>query len=242
MYSGISIKRFSIESISQNKVQWATGIALLIHSVGLMGMIWIDRHWFARMTPLNLLLMFLLIVWSRPAKNFSFYLFIMIAFLGGMISEIIGVQTGLLFGEYTYGAIMGLQVAGVPLIIGLNWFVVLYTALATVHYIIDHFIQSNNLTEESSACSPISLKLIFGGALLAVFFDWVMEPVAVMLGFWTWAGEGHIPMLNYLSWFFISSILLSIFRIFRISPGNLFAVQLFLIQLMFFILLRVFLR
>jgi bisanhydrobacterioruberin hydratase len=241
MYSGISIKRLNIESISQNKVQWATGIALLIHSVGIMGIIWVDKYWFASMTPLNLLLMFLLIVWSQPTRKFSFYLFIMIAFLGGMISEIIGVQTGFLFGDYTYGSIMGFQVAGVPLIIGLNWFVVLYGAIATVHYFIGHFTKDIHLSEKKSACSPITQKLIIGGALMAVFFDWVMEPVAVDLGFWTWAGEGHIPTLNYLSWFLICSILLSIFRICKIRPDNLFAVHLFLIQLMFFILLRVFL-
>jgi putative membrane protein len=241
MYSGIPIKRFTIESIGQNKVQWATGIALLIHSVGIMGMIWVDRYWFARMTPLNLLLMFFLIIWIQQDKKFSFYFFVGISFLGGMISEIIGVQTGLLFGEYTYGSIMGLQVAGVPLIIGLNWFVVLYGSIATVSYFMHYFTQEPSLSEDGSSCSPINQKLIIGAALLAVFFDWVMEPVAVILGFWTWSGEGQIPILNYMSWFFICSILLSVFRICKIRPDNLFAVHLFLIQLMFFILLRVFL-
>ncbi|MGL6266854.1 MAG: hypothetical protein ACRC2O_02970, partial [Chitinophagaceae bacterium] len=102
MYTGIPIKRITIESISQNKVQWSTGIALLIHSVGLLGMIWIDVHWFARMTPLNLILMFFLIIWSQPSKNNSFFIFATISFLVGMISEILGVHTGLLFGNYTY--------------------------------------------------------------------------------------------------------------------------------------------
>jgi len=241
MYPGIPIKRLSFEAISKNKVQWSTGIAVLIHSVGLMGMILIDRQWFARMTPLNLLVMFFLIIWSQPQKKMSFYIFVAISFLGGMISEAIGVQTGLLFGNYAYGSIMGLQVAEVPLIIGLNWFVVLYSALATVYYFMDHFTQKISLSEEGSTPGPISIKLIVGGAVLAVFFDWVMEPVAVKLGFWTWAGDGRIPLLNYLSWFFISTILLSIFRILKIRPDNIFAVHLFLIQLMFFILLRVFL-
>jgi putative membrane protein len=241
MYTGISIKRLNIESIGQNRVQWATGIAFLIHSVGVMGMILIDRHWFARMTPLNLLLMFFLIIWVQPDKKFSFYLFVAISFLVGIISEIIGVQTGILFGNYTYGTIMGFQVAGVPLIIGLNWFVVLYSSLATMHFFIFHFKKRRNQHQKSSTSSSVSIKLILGSALLAVFFDWVMEPVAVMLGFWTWSSEGHIPLLNYLSWFFISTILLSIFRICKIKPDNHFAVQLFLIQLMFFIMLRVFL-
>jgi bisanhydrobacterioruberin hydratase len=241
MYSGIPIKRITIESIGQNKVQWATGIALLIHCVGLLGMIWIDKYWFARMTPLNLLLMFFLITWSEPTKKISFFVFVAISFLVGMISEMIGVQTGLLFGNYTYGSIMGLQVANVPLIIGLNWFIVLYSAIAALHFFIDYFTKKNNLLSASSAYSPISIMLIFGSALLAVIFDWVMEPVAVKLGFWTWAGDGQIPLLNYLSWFFICTLLLSIFRILKIKPDNIFAVNLFLIQLMFFLFLRIFL-
>jgi putative membrane protein len=241
MYTGIPIKKITIESISQNKVQWSTGIALLIHGVGLFGMIWIDKYWFARMTPLNLLLMFFLITWTQPAKKISFFIFVAICFLVGMISEMIGVHTGLLFGNYTYGSIMGFQIANVPLIIGLNWFVILYSALAALHFFIDHFTPKNNLLNGNSANRPISIKLIIAGALLAVFFDWVMEPVAVMLGFWTWAGDGKIPLLNYLSWFFICTFLLFLFRLFKIKPDNIFAVNLFLIQLMFFLFLRIFL-
>jgi bisanhydrobacterioruberin hydratase len=241
MYQGIPIKRQTIESISQNKIQWATGIALLIHSVGLLGMIWIDKLLFARMTSLNLLLMFFLIIWSQPEKKFSFYIFVLISFLGGMISEMIGVQTGLLFGLYTYGPIMGFQFANVPLIIGLNWFVVLYSALATVHFFMDNLFLKAGLLKAVSSCSPINIKRIFVGALLAVFFDWVMEPVAMKLGFWTWAGDGQIPLLNYLSWFLIATIFLSIFRVLKIKPDNIFAVHLFLIQIMFFLLLRIFL-
>ncbi|MGL6267377.1 MAG: carotenoid biosynthesis protein, partial [Chitinophagaceae bacterium] len=178
MYTGIPIKRITIESISQQKVQWSTGIALLIHGAGLLGMIWVDEYWFARMTPLNLLLMFFLISWSQPDRKISFFIFVAISFLVGMISEVIGVHTGLLFGAYAYGSIMGLQVANVPLIIGLNWFVVLYSALAAMHFFIDQFTNKNNLSKSSSANRPMSIKLIFSGALLAVFFDWVMEPVA----------------------------------------------------------------
>ncbi len=241
MDTGIPIKRITIETISQNRVQWASGIALLIHCTGLLGMIWIDKYWFARMTPLNLLLMFFLISWTQPNKKISFFIFVAISFLVGMISEMLGVHTGLIFGNYTYGSIMGLQVASVPLIIGLNWFVVLYSALAAMHFLMGNFTQKTSQSKGFSANGSMSIKLIIGAALLAVFFDWVMEPAAVGLGFWTWTGDGIIPVLNYLSWFFISSLLLYISRFFNIKPDNIFAVNLFLIQLMFFLLLRIFL-
>lgn len=240
MYQNISIKRRSIQSISQNKVQWATGIALLIHCVGLMGMIWIETNWFARMTPLNLVIMFSLVVWTQPEKKRNFYIFLALSFFVGMLSEIIGVKTGLLFGNYAYGAIMGFQIAEVPIIIGMNWFVVIYSAVATIFYFTRHIGPANSLKTAPAECAPIGLNILIGAAFLATFFDWIMEPVAVALGFWTWAGDGQIPVLNYLSWFFISIILMSIFRFLRIRPDNLFAVHLFLLQMMFFMLLRAF--
>jgi putative membrane protein len=241
MYPGISIKRLSIQSISQNKVFWSTGIALLIHSVGLMGMLFFDKFWFARMTPLNLLLMFFLIVWSRSGKKIFFIVFLIVSFIIGMLSEVIGVHTGLLFGNYTYGSIMGYKIAEVPFVIGLNWFVIIYGAVATVHFFTSLIIPLKEPKIYGTTYSPIGVKVLIGAAILATLFDWVMEPVAVSLGFWSWAGDGHIPLYNYMSWFCISTIILLIFRSLRIRPDNLFAVHLFLIQMMFFILLRAFL-
>ncbi len=241
MYQGISIKRPFMQSISQNKVQWATGIALLIHTVGLMGMLWLETNWFARMTPLNLMIMFSLVVWTQSEKKRNFYIFLVLSFFVGMISEMIGVQTGLLFGNYAYGAILGFQFAEVPLIIGLNWFVVIFSAVATIFYFTRLIGPTNKLNAASAECAPIGVNILIGAAFLATFFDWVMEPVAVKLGFWTWAGEGQIPVLNYLSWFFISIIMMSIFRFLKIRPDNLFAVHLLLIQMMFFMILRAFL-
>jgi hypothetical protein len=36
-------------------------------------------------------------------------------------------------------------------------------------------------------------------------FDWIMEPVAIRLDYWTWAG-GDIPMQNYFAWFVIATV------------------------------------
>ena len=42
-----------------------------------------------------------------------------------MLTEAIGVNTGLLFGTYEYGANLGFKIFGVPLIIGVNWTVLI---------------------------------------------------------------------------------------------------------------------
>ena len=73
-------------------------------------------------------------------------------------------------------------------------------------------------------------------------FDWLMEPVAVKLGYWVWQGDGSIPMLNYICWFLISLLLLAVFHFAKFNKQNKFAVNLLLTQLMFFLLLRTFLK
>jgi putative membrane protein len=80
--------------------------------------------------------------------------------------------------------------------------------------------------------------IVIDGALLATFFDWVMEPIAVKLGYWQWLGDGSIPLLNYLSWFGISALLMLLFRLLSFPKQNQFAVNLLLIQFMFFLILR----
>jgi putative membrane protein len=86
-----------------------------------------------------------------------------------------------------------------------------------------------------------TVSLIVDGALLATFFDWIMEPVAMKLGFWQWTND-EIPFFNYTSWFVISFLLLAIFRRFFYVKANHFGVHLFIIQALFFMALRTFLK
>lgn len=86
----------------------------------------------------------------------------------------------------------------------------------------------------------IKWSVVIDGAVVATFFDWLMEPVAIQLGFWTWEG-GTIPMLNYACWFVISAILLAIQQQLRMKAQNHFAIHLLIIQALFFLSLRIFL-
>ena len=71
-------------------------------SVGLMGLLYIDKNLFASLTPLNLFITTLLFVNQTNASRIKF-LIVFIVFLIGMIAEILGVQYGLIFGNYEYG-------------------------------------------------------------------------------------------------------------------------------------------
>ena len=239
MYSGLTINRASIQPLMQQRVLWATGIALLIHVVGLVGMTWIDKQWFSNLTPVNLILMLALLMWTQPVKNLSFYIFFVVAFLSGMMSEIIGVHTGLLFGNYSYGKVLGFGIYKVPLMIGVNWFMIVFNAAAAVLYILTYLKSRLKQNAGPTTHFLLDFMLISGGAMLATFFDWVMEPVAVKLGFWNWSGDGDIPFLNYICWYLLSMFLLFAARLLGVQFRNPFALYLFLIQLMFFITLRV---
>ncbi len=85
-----------------------------------------------------------------------------------------------------------------------------------------------------------ALSVIVDGATLAVFFDWLMEPIAVQLGYWKW--NGAIPFYNYLCWFIVSVVLLGAFQFSLFNKQNKFAVHLLMIQVMFFLLLKTFLN
>ena len=227
-------------SIKFSKYQIATAIAILFHVIGLVGITVFKSDLIIRSTPVNLLLMFGLLIWTQNKKNIAFWIFVMATAVLGMAVEIIGVNTQLLFGSYSYGTMLGPQFKNVPFIIGINWFVIIYCSGITIHTILMKAIYK---VSEETATPPMMLKaisVIVDGATLAVFFDWIMEPAAIQLGYWKWEGA-DIPLYNYLCWLVISAILLTLFHFGKFSKQNKFAVHLLLIQLMFFLLLRTFL-
>jgi bisanhydrobacterioruberin hydratase len=224
------------------KFEIATAIAVLFHSIGLIGLLFFDKTFFLAATPFNLLLSFTLLIWTQTDKNIHFFLFLAACFILGIIVEVIGINTGFLFGDYSYGNVLGPKIKNVPLLIGLNWFLIIYCCGISIHTLL---MKAINRIAADTGKTPIAMKalsVIIDGATLAVFFDWLMEPVAVKLGYWVWNGDGSIPMFNYICWFIISLLLLMVFHFAKFNKQNKFAVNLLLIQLMFFLLLRTFLK
>lgn len=224
-----------------SKYQVATAVAILFHVIGLTGILFFDREFFIRTTPVNLLLMLGLLVWTQAEKNLHFLLFFLGCFGVGIGVEIIGVNSGLLFGDYKYGNVLGPGLNGVPYIIGINWFIIIYCCGIAIHTLLTRLLNRVAADTGSKPRVMKALSVIVDAATLAVFFDWVMEPVAVKLGFWQWLGNGEIPFFNYACWFVLSGLLLALFHTLTFSKSNKFAINLLLIQLMFFLLLRTFL-
>jgi putative membrane protein len=74
--------------------------------------------------------------------------------------------------------------------------------------------------------------------LLTVAFDWIMEPVAIRLDYWTWAG-GDIPLQNYLAWFLIAAAAAGGYRLLKLSLRTWTMSFLVGVQLVFFAILSI---
>ncbi len=125
-----------------------------------------------------------------PRAGPRFWLWVAAVLLATWAVEVVGVHTGIVFGDYVYGRGLGIPVLGVPPIIGFNWVLVCLGLLLWVAP-----------AAERAGLPPVGIAL--ATAALATGFDWVMEPVAIELGYWWWAG-GDIPLQNYAAWFLIA--------------------------------------
>ncbi|MBC7424764.1 MAG: carotenoid biosynthesis protein [Ferruginibacter sp.] len=223
------------------KYQTATCIAIFFHIIGLVGILVFKSQLIIQSTPVNLLLSGALLVWTQKEKNNYYYLFVVIVAIAGFAVEVIGVNTSLLFGNYSYGNVLGVKFKNVPLLISLNWFIIIYCCGITVHTLLTSVIDKAAVQSKTPPLIVKAISIITDGATLAVLFDWLMEPVAIKLGFWQWKGNGTIPLYNYICWIVISLLLLTIFHVLPFNKQNKFATNLLLIQFMFFLLLRTFL-
>jgi putative membrane protein len=224
-----------------SKYQLATAIAILFHTIGVIGILFSNTPWFIHSSSINLLLMGALLFYTQEKINLPFLAFFMVCFAVGMAVEIAGTSTGWLFGSYQYGKILGPGIKNVPFIIGINWFIIIYCCGVSIHLLLSRLTQKLSEEMGKPARSIQKLSIMVDGATLAVLFDWLMEPVAVKLGYWQWLANGEIPLYNYLCWFVVSMFLLFIFHKLPFVKQNKFAVNLLLIQAMFFLLLRTFL-
>ena len=231
-----------------NRQQIATFIALAFHISGFVAIAIFKSPLFISLTPLNLLICVALIFWTQEVINTSFLVFCFFSYAAGFTAEVIGINTGILFGNYNYGHVLGPQWKGVPWIIGVQWMVTLYcigVSMNMLHNSLEKVKANQSTTgvqEKASAKRSGRIKFlstIVDGALLAVLFDYVIEPAATALGYWHWADDS-IPRSNYYSWWIESAIILIFFHLLSFKKQNLFAVHLLLIQFMFFLLINTF--
>jgi putative membrane protein len=146
--------------------------------------------------------------------------FFLIISILGFSAEWFGIHTHRFFGDYNYGSTLGFKLSGVPIIIGCNWFLLIYA--------------TGVLMQRS--CFKSFILRAFAGALLLVLLDALIEPVAIRLDYWHWINS-VIPLKNYTCWFGVSVLMLLLFEAFRFKQQGVVAVVFLLSQFAFFGLL-----
>lgn len=204
----------------EKRLKISIGIVVLLYAVGIVGLLSPYHELFQQATPITLLVSAFLLAWNHAERTTSFYLFAIIAFVIGFAVEYVGVNHHLIFGNYQYGNTLGFKLWNIPLMIGINWFITMYS-IATV------------FTGRVSAT-----RFVFVCAMTAVFLDWLMEPVAIHYDFWNWQ-DGKVPLSNYVGWFVVSAILFAIFNQLKVARVNRFALPFLVIETIFFLVLNV---
>lgn len=154
---------------------------ILVYVSGSIGFV-VNPSFFSPFTPYTLLLTCFVFLIHSPLEDKKFmFAFFSIAFCGFII-EIIGVKTGLIFGKYAYGNALGYKLFNVPLIISINWAMLICSGIIVVSRIFTN-----------------KIIVLVAAAILVTGIDLLIEQVAPKLDFWQF--EGRLPGLqNYLSW------------------------------------------
>lgn len=195
-------------------------VLVIFYSVGIVGLLLPStRDSFLPLSFFNLLLSFTLLILARKKSLLLFLLFSLVCIFYGYFVELIGTKTALLFGHYWYGANLGTKIEGVPLVIGVNWAILVITSSS-----LTNMIRVNQWT-----------KIILAAALMTML-DFLIEPVAIKSDFWHWK-NGAIPFYNYVCWFLVSLPIIALYFKLNLAETNKVNTTLFIILTIFFALL-----
>jgi bisanhydrobacterioruberin hydratase len=171
------------------------------------------------LTPYNLLFASAILLYNAEGLNRKCLSWFAVIAVSGYLIELLGIKTGMIFGEYSYGSGLGMKLFDVPLIIGLNWAILVFATAALVQHFKIYFVIKAALA-----------------ATLMLAYDVLLEPVAIHFDFWSWEG-GSIPLQNYAAWWIIAFFMLLGAFYFVQNLKNRLAVYIIGIQVLFFIIL-----
>ena len=212
LYNNKELLRFSIFFV------W------LINISGFFGVLSDQKDFFLSTSPFAILITFVLLLLNYDFKQKGFTTAVISIITIGFLVEFLGVNYDLFFGSYEYGNNLGYKIGGVPIIMSVNWLVLIFLTGSFTEKIIPN---------------SLPLKVMFA-SLLMVFLDIFLEICAPKLDYWQFHDD-IVPMSNYNSWFVISAICLYIY--FRLIKNKEYALStnMLVIHFAFFGLLSVFL-
>ena len=196
----------------------------LINISGFFGITSDQSEFFLSTTPFVLSLTLLLLLINHDLSDNKSKIGLTLIFFLGLIVEILGVNYGFFFGEYSYGANFGPKIYEVPYVIGFNWVLLIIT--------------TGSLSDKLIKGKEI-YKILFASSLM-VLIDLLMELSAPKLDYWEFV-ISPVPFSNYLWWFIFSICFQYIFFKTVNSKEYKLSSNILVIQFMFFAMLAVFL-
>jgi len=202
----------------------AHNFLFVFYAIAIIGFILpFTRNIFIALTKWALLLNVFVLFYFHSEKFSvkSILLFTSIAFSGYAI-EVVGVQTGIIFGKYSYLHALGISFFDTPLLIGLNWLMLSYLFASVLRNI---------------KFNKVLKSLLGAGGMLV--YDMFLETICVQTEMWYWHSEA-VPWNNYLAWFSIAFIFQIVIQITRVDMKNFVAKTMLIGQLAYVIVLSVF--
>tara|TARA_B100000768_G_scaffold73909_1_gene70707 strand:- start:537 stop:1187 length:651 start_codon:yes stop_codon:yes gene_type:complete len=197
-------------------------IIWLFHFCGVLGIIYGNKELFISFTPINLFISFFLLFVSQKELEKKNLITVMLIFTIGMVAEIIGVNYGIIFGDYVYLENLGSKILGVPIMIGIQWILLTFITGSFSSFVFN----------------KSKVKAILFGAFLMVVLDILIEPVAPEMGFWVFSNQ-DAPIQNYIAWFLIGIPVQILFQYGIDKKENTFSFHLLIIQFLFFGLINI---
>ena len=194
----------------------------IFFSVGIigLGLPW-SRTFFTYLIPFNFLVTFVVILITDKSDKKKLIPFAIAIVVLGYIIEAVGVKTGIIFGDYSYGKSLGPKVFGTPLIIGWNWIMLIYCSTIIV-----------------TGFTSNRYFISFLATVLMVVFDMVLEGPAGILDMWNW-DWANVPIQNFIAWFITSWIFNGALQLRKIELKNPIAGTLYSAQFVFFLFLNI---
>jgi putative membrane protein len=201
-------------------------LALVIFTMGCIWILMPDTHILSvRITPWVILMSLpVVLFFAESAYTQKTILILTTVAVSGYFIEVIGVNTGLIFGHYHYGKTLGIALFNTPLLIGINWLFLVYASASVFEKL--------NI--------PLMVKVLLA-SLVMLAYDIILEPVADRLDMWHFT-NAVVPLLNYFGWFIIAFLFHSLLKWNRVDTRNSLAPWMLLCQFLFFITLRLFLK
>ena len=132
------------------------------------------------------------------------------------VTEMFGLQTGMVFGEYEYLDGFLLKFQEVPVAMGLQWVTLAMSATSVAQLF----------------SKTWKMPLLAAGMMTG--FDVLMEPGASIMNYWNFA-DGVVPYQNYAGWFGLSFVLSAILKWTGLSLNSLILRFYIVVQIAYFL-------